>query len=40
MQRHRCQPRAAWREKVEAIGLTYHTHDDGPYWDETACYEF
>ncbi|MBI5688782.1 MAG: glutathionylspermidine synthase family protein [Verrucomicrobia bacterium] len=40
MQRHRCPPRPDWREKVEAIGLTYHTHDDGPYWDETACYEF
>jgi glutathionylspermidine synthase len=40
MQRHRCQPRPAWREKVEAIGLTYHTHDTGPYWDESACYEF
>jgi glutathionylspermidine synthase len=40
MQRHRCQPRPAWREKVAEIGLTYHTHDDGPYWDESACYEF
>jgi glutathionylspermidine synthase len=40
MQRHRCAPRADWREKVEAIGLTYHSHDEGPYWDESACYEF
>jgi glutathionylspermidine synthase len=40
MQRHRCPPRTAWRERVEAIGLTYHTHEDGPYWDESACYEF
>lgn len=39
MQRHRCAPRAGWREKVEAIGLTYHSHDHGPYWDESACYE-
>jgi glutathionylspermidine synthase len=40
MQRHRCQPRPAWREKVEEIGLTYHSHEHGPYWDESACYEF
>jgi glutathionylspermidine synthase len=40
MQRHRCQPRPAWREKVEEIGLTYHSHENGPYWDESACYEF
>ncbi|MBI4624734.1 MAG: glutathionylspermidine synthase family protein [Verrucomicrobia bacterium] len=39
MQRHRSQPRPAWREKVEAAGLTYHSHEDGPYWDESACYE-
>lgn len=40
MQRHSCQPRPAWREKVAEIGLTYHTHETGPYWDESACYEF
>ena len=40
MQRHRCEPRPAWREKVESIGLTYHSHEHGPYWDESACYEF
>ncbi len=40
MRRHICQPRPAWREKVEAIGLTYHSHEHGPYWDESACYEF
>ncbi len=39
MQRHRCQPRPAWREKVEQIGLSYHSHETGPYWDESACYE-
>lgn len=39
MQRHRCAPRAGWREKVEALGLTYHSHEHGPYWDESACYE-
>jgi glutathionylspermidine synthase len=40
MKRHRCQPRADWREKVERICLTYHSHENGPYWDESVCYEF
>ena len=40
MQRHVCQPRPDWRAKVESVGLTYHSHDDAPYWDESACYEF
>ena len=39
MQRHHCEPRPAWREKVEEIGLTFHSHEHGPYWDESACYE-
>jgi len=39
MQRHAIHPRPDWRERVESIGLTYHSHDDGPYWDESACYE-
>jgi glutathionylspermidine synthase len=39
MQRHLRQPRADWRERVSAVGLTYHSHDAGPYWDESACYE-
>ncbi len=40
MQRHRCSPRAAWQASVEATGLTYHSHEHGPYWDESVCYEF
>lgn len=40
MQRHVCEPRPDWRGKVEGIGLTYHSHETGPYWDESACYEF
>jgi glutathionylspermidine synthase len=40
MQRLRCAPRPDWRERVESIGLTYHSHDHGPYWDESACYAF
>src|SRR5215469_13190495 len=39
MQRHVCNPRPGWQERVERIGLTYHSHDNGPYWDESACYE-
>jgi glutathionylspermidine synthase len=39
MHRHTCEPRAGWRDTVESTGLTYHTHDTGPYWDESACYE-
>ena len=40
MKRHVRQPRPDWREKVERIGLTYHSHEHGPYWDESAAYEF
>jgi len=40
MKRHTCQPRPDWREKVERVGLTFHSHAHGPYWDESACYEF
>jgi glutathionylspermidine synthase len=39
MQRHQHPARANWRAKVEEIGLTFHTHDTGPYWDETASYK-
>src|SRR5580765_7639607 len=39
MKRHNCNPRPDWREKVEALGLTYHSHEHGPYWDESGCYE-
>jgi len=39
MKRHACEPRPDWRGRVEGIGLTYHSHESGPYWDESACYE-
>jgi glutathionylspermidine synthase len=39
MKRHICQPRPDWREKVESVGLTFHSHENGPYWDESAAYE-
>ena len=25
--------------RSRSVGLTYHSHEDGPYWDESACYE-
>ena len=40
MHRHVHPPRPDWRAKVEALGLTYHSHETGPYWDESASYEF
>ena len=41
MRRHTLAPRADWRGRVERVGLTYHTLDDGsPYWDESAYWEF
>ena len=39
MQRHSTAPREDWIRKVEETGLTYHSHESGPYWDESACYE-
>jgi len=39
MKRHICLPRSDWREKVESVGLIFHSHESGPYWDETAAYE-
>src|SRR4030088_1904074 len=30
-----------WQQKVESVGLTFHTLENGtPYWDETAAYQF
>lgn len=41
MRRHQTSPRQGWKQKVEKVGLTYHTLADGsPYWDETAYWEF
>ena len=33
-------PRPNWRKKVEGQGFLFHTTEDGPYWDESAYYEF
>jgi glutathionylspermidine synthase len=39
MKRHTCQPRPDWKAKVESIGLSYHSLENSPYWDESASYE-
>ena len=38
MRREILIPRPDWQARVEALGFTYHTHDHGPYWDESLCY--
>ena len=40
MQREAIAPRPDWREKVESVGLAYHTIGGETYWDESACYRF
>jgi glutathionylspermidine synthase len=41
MRRLTVNPRADWQKRVENVGLTYHTLDDGsPYWNESAYWQF
>ena len=40
MRRECIAPRRDWRQKVEALGLDFHTNDGQPYWWEAACYGF
>jgi glutathionylspermidine synthase len=41
MQRTPLTPRENWQQKVESVGLTFHTLENGtPYWDESAAYQF
>jgi glutathionylspermidine synthase len=40
MRRNSTSPRRDWQQKVESVGLTYHTVNDKPYWNESAYYEF
>ena len=41
MQRIPLSPRDNWQQKVESVGLTFHTLENGtPYWDESAAYQF
>jgi glutathionylspermidine synthase len=39
MRRVTCTPRQDWQRKVEEVGLAWHS-PDGPYWNESAYYEF
>lgn len=39
MHRRLIQPRPNWQQKVEELGLVFHSADT-VYWDESACYEF
>jgi glutathionylspermidine synthase len=40
MNRVASPPRPDWQAKCEAVGFPHHTTEAGPYWDESACYEF
>src|SRR5262249_54196978 len=40
MERIAISPRPDWQQKVESVGMHYHTIDDQPYWDESAYYRF
>lgn len=40
MERLSRPPRINWQDAVESQGMSYHTIDGEPYWDETACYCF
>ena len=38
MHRQPLTPRPDWQKRVEGYGFHFHTLDDEPYWDESACY--
>ncbi|HYD93058.1 MAG TPA: glutathionylspermidine synthase family protein [Candidatus Paceibacterota bacterium] len=40
MERLLITPRANWQEKVERLGLIWHTAQGQPYWNESAYYRF
>ena len=40
MRREAITPRPDWWQKVEALGLDFHSSDGEPYWWEAACYAF
>ncbi len=40
MKRISLDERDDWKAQAEELGFHYHTIDDAPYWDETACYRF
>jgi glutathionylspermidine synthase len=40
VERRRTSPRPDWARIVESQGLSFHTTDAGPYWDESVYYYF
>ena len=40
MKRETHPPRADWQQRVESVGLIWHTADGEPYWNEEAHYRF
>jgi glutathionylspermidine synthase len=40
VRRESSAPRPDWREKCEAVGFTFHTMENIPYWDESVRYRF
>ena len=40
MERLISQPRPDWQKTVESQGFLFHSTDEGPYWNEEACYCF
>lgn len=40
MRRHRILARTDWQQKVESVGLSWHTPGGQTYWDESAYWEF
>ncbi len=40
MLRETRSPRKNCREKIERLGLLFHSVDDQPYWNESAAYRF
>lgn len=40
MNREILEPRKNWRVELETQGVDYHTVEDIPYWNESACYVF
>jgi glutathionylspermidine synthase len=39
MFRRSSPPRPDWQQRLESQGIPFHTHETGPYWDESAYYE-
>jgi glutathionylspermidine synthase len=40
VRRHEIEPRHDWQQRVAAQGLTFHSVEGRPYWDESAYWEF